>query len=71
MNSFVNRGGYQLTRQSGQITKFYYYSMRGARENEGSFDSGLLEAAGSPYKKPVSSPRSIYPIYARKTPTGP
>jgi Domain of unknown function (DUF6531) len=73
MNAYVNRGAYQLTRQSGQITKFYYYEMRGARNEAGGQDSGLLEALEPLPKSHLapSSPRSIYPIYARKTPTGP
>ena len=74
MNAYVNHGAFQLTRQSNHITKFYYYETRGARGSYGAFDSGLLEVAGSPvypYKTAESDPRSIYPIYAKKTPTGP
>jgi hypothetical protein len=73
MNAYVKHRG-QLTNQP-QITRFFYYSMRGAP----GFDSGLLEAAELPpelpkgFQKPktgVSQPREIYRLYKQKTPGG-
>jgi YD repeat-containing protein len=55
MRAFVEDGEHQLTRQSRQITRFFYYEMRGAS----GFDTGLLALAGSP--------RAIYDIYKKKT----
>lgn len=53
-----------------QISRFFYYSTRGAP----GFDSGLLEPAtvpaGAKPKRKIrpNHPRSIYGIYAKKTP---
>lgn len=74
MKAFVDKGKYQLTRVSNEITQFYYYETRGSRNEIGSQDSGLLEIAPqpglpTPYKIPPSTPRSIYKIYKAKTPT--
>jgi YD repeat-containing protein len=57
MHAYVEDEGNQLTRQSRQITRFYYYQVRGDKV----FDSGLLAL--------TSSPRKIYYIYRHKTPT--
>jgi YD repeat-containing protein len=55
-----------LSRQE-QVTRFFYYSLRGAP----GFDSGLLEATelpeGRKLKRAVSAPREIYRIYQQKT----
>jgi uncharacterized phage-associated protein len=76
MRAFVEHGSQRLTRQLNPVTKktqisrFFYYSTRGAP----GFDSGLLEPATLPKrvvpKHPLrpSHPRSIYGIYAKKTP---
>jgi hypothetical protein len=58
MRAYVEDGTHQLTRQSRQITRFFYYEMRGAS----AFDSGLLFPTGTP------RPRRIYSIYKEKTP---
>lgn len=55
MRAYVEDGEHQLTRESKQINRFFYYEMRGAHV----FDSGLLSLAGSP--------RAIYGIYKKKT----
>lgn len=70
-DAYVNHGREQLTRKSPQISRFFYYSTRGAP----GFDSGLLEAAELPAeaekvrkKRPApSTPREIYGIYKQKT----
>jgi hypothetical protein len=62
IKAYVDHGTSQLTRQSKQITRFYYYSSRGAP----AFDSGLLEAEGSPRGKAVNAPRGIYNVYKLK-----
>jgi YD repeat-containing protein len=72
LNAYVKHGASQLTNASRnhQITRFFYYSSRGAP----TFDSGLLEAAELPAglkperKYPTSHPREIYRIYKQKTP---
>lgn len=63
LNAYVNHGTSQLTRQTKQITRFYYYETRGAK----GFDSGLLEAEPPLRGKTASSTRSIYGIYKKKT----
>ena len=65
MAAYVHDGRHQLTLQNGQIMRFYYYDMRGARNNAGAQDSGLLEAQEKPYGKEPSTPRSIYGIYSK------
>jgi YD repeat-containing protein len=57
MHAYVEDEGNQLTRQSRQIMRFFYYSTRGDKN----FDSGLLALN--------STPRKIYYIYRNKTPT--
>jgi YD repeat-containing protein len=76
LRAFVEHGSQQLTRQLNpatkktQISRFFYYSTRGAPD----FDSGLLEPATLPKgvvpKHPLrpNHPRSIYGVYAKKTP---
>lgn len=77
MSAFVDHGSEQLTHQfdpvtkKSQITRFFYYSTRGAP----GFDSGLLEAEKLPAGRTpkyghVNRPRPIYGIYAKKTPGG-
>jgi hypothetical protein len=76
MRAYVEHGSQQLTRQlnpttkKSQISRFFYYSTRGAPV----FDSGLLEAAVLPKtakrKRTASHPRGVYHIYAKKTPGG-
>jgi YD repeat-containing protein len=71
LNAYVKHGKSQLTRVSSQISRFFYYSMRGAP----GFDSGLLEAAELPPKATErrskraapSTPREIYRIYKQAT----
>ena len=71
MNAYVKDPN-QLTNQGHQISKFFYYSMRG----EPGFDSGLLEAERLPGSlKPArkyleNHEREIYRIYKQKTPGG-
>ncbi len=62
MRAYVDDGTHQLTRQSRQITRFYYYEMKGTPKAKGNFDSGLLFPSGTP------RPRKIYYIYREKTP---
>jgi YD repeat-containing protein len=62
MRAYVDDGTHQLTRQSRQITRFYYYEMKGTPKAKGNFDSGLLFPSGAP------RPRKIYYIYREKTP---
>ncbi len=66
MRAYVATGATQLTRQP-QVTRFFYYSTRGAP----AFDSGLLEASAlAPKiarKKAEKTPREIYHIYENKT----
>jgi hypothetical protein len=69
MNAYVKSPN-QLTDQGHQISKFFYYSMRGAPN----FDSGLLEAEKLPegFKTalPTNAERPIYRIFKQKTPGG-
>jgi hypothetical protein len=70
MNAYVHDGEFPLTRQKGQIMRFYYYDMRGSRINVGAQDSGLLEVPQKPYGKAENAPRAIcstYSVYATKT----
>lgn len=57
MRAYVCCGPNQLTRR-GQVTKFFYYEMRG---DPATLDSGLLAPS-------TSAQRSIYGIYRSKTP---
>jgi hypothetical protein len=63
MHAYVEDGINQLTRQSKQITRFFYYQMRGTPLGAGNWDSGLLYPTGSPPR-----PRPMYYIYEKKTP---
>jgi YD repeat-containing protein len=63
LRAYVEHGTSQLTRQSKQITRFYYYETRGAK----GFDSGLLEAEPPLRNKAANAVRSIYGIYKAKT----
>jgi len=69
MNAYVKSPN-QLTDQGHQISKFFYYSMRGAPN----FDSGLLEAEQLPEgfkgELPTNAERPIYRIFKQKTPGG-
>jgi YD repeat-containing protein len=62
MHAYVEDGTNQLTRQSKQITRFFYYQVRGTPLGIGNWDSGLLYPTGSP------RPRPMYYIYQKKTP---
>jgi YD repeat-containing protein len=62
MHAYVEDGTHQLTRQSKQITRFFYYQMRGTPLGPENWDSGLLYPTGSP------RPRPMYYIYQKKTP---
>jgi hypothetical protein len=67
IHAYVAEGASQLTRQSHQIMRFFYYSTRGDTSH---FDSGLLCPTGStPNCKHATSRRSIYYVYRNKTPT--
>ena len=71
MRAYVQHGSGQLTRQP-QVTRFFYYSTRGAQ----AFDSGLLEAPQAelsakekkarPMRPAENTPREIYRIYKEK-----
>jgi hypothetical protein len=56
MRAYVGAGATQLTRQSAQIMRFYYYQLRGESHH---WDSGLVS--------PANVPRNIYPTYRHKT----
>jgi YD repeat-containing protein len=62
MHAYVEDGTNQLTRQSKQITRFFYYQVRGTPLGTGNWDSGLLYPTGTP------RPRPMYWIYKNKTP---
>lgn len=62
MHAYVEDGTNQLTRQSKQITRFFYYQVRGTPLGIGNWDSGLLYPTGT------ARPRPMYWIYKAKTP---
>jgi YD repeat-containing protein len=64
IHAYVENGTSQLTRQSRQITRFFYYQVHGASNK--SFDSGFLFPGGTPA---TAHPRQIYYAYKNKTPT--
>lgn len=66
MHAYVEDGANQLTRQSRQIQRFFYYQMRGEPPKKGvkTWDSSLLLPTGA---LPPHT-RSIYGIYHAKTP---
>jgi YD repeat-containing protein len=67
MDAFV-ASSHQLTGLTKQITRFFYYEMRGDPRSKGTVDSGLLcPEKEKAYKCPPSQPRGIYTIYKRKT----
>lgn len=63
MHAYIADGKNQLTRQSREITRFFYYQVKGVPVGPESFDSGLLYPTGTP------RPRAIYYTYKNKTPT--
>jgi YD repeat-containing protein len=70
MDAFVRSPTQQLTGLTKQITRFYYYEMRGEAKFQGTVDSGLLcPEKEKGYKCPPSQPRGIYWIYKHKTPS--
>jgi hypothetical protein len=70
MHGFVEDGTSQLTRQSKQITRFFYYETRGEDLKSGNQDSGLLcpSSTTTPHCH-TSAPRSTYYVYRNKTPS--
>jgi YD repeat-containing protein len=67
MHAYVEDGTHQLTRQSKQIMRFFYYQVRGTSVAAKIWDSGLLCPLSEP-KCPANFPRKIYSIYKNKTP---
>jgi YD repeat-containing protein len=62
MRAYVSDGSTQLTRQSRQITRYFYYQMGGEPVGPKNWGSGLLYPTGTPRA------RAIYNIYKTKTP---
>jgi YD repeat-containing protein len=67
LKAYVEDGESQLTRQSHQIMRFFYYQMRGTSLASKLWDSGLLCPLSQPHCS-ANSPRKSYYIYQKKTP---